>query len=259
MKKIVRIVAIIIMMSIVSTFTGVVYASEGENGITLQTFLETNGVNISESMELYIVTNIDDTQHIEVVEHLNNGDIEVNMISCIDETDDDITNIKIFPEAKAGSTIEIPMNVSTCASTPMNETIGSTGLTVTITAYYTVKYISGNDGYLGNVYAPSGVTGKITRSSGSNVASNLYGFFALKGDLYQVSGSNGSLIQTNYSYSVDFTQNAPNLNVVYSAYKSLASERYIHPYANNTVTSASGLGYSAVINGKSYEYAVAFK
>ena len=145
------------------------------NRITLAEFLEGQGFSVVNAT-VRIVTNKDDTQHIEIIREIRSGEYEFSMISCVEKTADGLYNRKIVQDTPLDSKITIYPNTRTSKS--MVEAIDNTGLTVTVTAYYTSVFA-----YPMVLYTPSGVTGKVHRTSGTNTVAKFTGYFTIPGEL----------------------------------------------------------------------------
>lgn len=261
MKRTFKIVSIVLTVAILFSVMPMAYAVENENAMTLEDFLEENDIMPSDTLEVYVVTDADDKQYIKTVEHLSDGNIAVNFLSCVDEVNGEIIDIKILPDAQTNTTIEVPRAGLTRASTPLSENISRIGITITVTAYYTTQYIWADNGFMGTVYIPSGVTAKWSRSSGSNTVTSLTYYFQMTGDLYRLNGSDGTFIESNSPYLANDTVTSPTANLTYSKYISLGTNMAMYPYGANTVTSSSGIAFSAVVNNDvddPYEYAIVF-
>lgn len=214
-------------------------------------FLSDQGIRCSKNSSIKIVTNEDNSQHIEISEEVVPGIMKVTILSCVGEVDSELVSIKLFPEAQPGSKMQVDYPLRT--SNGFSEVLGNTCLTVTMTAYYSSVWVWSPESAV--VYAPTGVTGKIHRSSGSATATSFYGYFAIPGRLVT---SNYTITNTEHNYLADFDIDNPVLDVVYGDYTSLPSGYpYIWPYPSSD-NGTPGLGFIVEVAGytRPFEYSV---
>lgn len=247
MKK--AVVVFLVICLITSFLCGAVFAASEDE--TLSGFLLEQGITCSKNSTIRVVTNEDDSQHIEISEMIFPGFVQLTMVSCIGEANGELVSIKLFPDAQPGTVFRVEN--ANRASNGFSEQLGSTHLTVTMTAYYTSVFVWSPESAV--LYAPSGVTGKITRSSGSATATSFYGYFTIPGKL---ATSNYTITNTEYNYIAQFSVDNPYLNTVYSNYATVPSGySYIWPYPSSSFDSP-GLGFSIEVAGYShpFEYSV---